>query len=92
VIGEIKKLMNKSPFNLSVPYWFAYGIASVIEFSARIRGKPTILDRQKMKELREQYWTASNQKLSSQLGFSPGLSVEQGLRITYDWYKENQWF
>jgi nucleoside-diphosphate-sugar epimerase len=91
VIGEIKKLMDKKPFDLSVPYWFAYGIASVIEFVARVRGKPTILDRQKMKELKEQYWTASNQKLRSQLGFSPKLSIEQGLRITYDWYKENLW-
>jgi dihydroflavonol-4-reductase len=91
VIEEIKTLMNKNAFNVSVPYWFAYSIASVIELTARIRGKPTILDRQKMKEIKEQYWTATNRKLKSQIGFSPKLFLEQGLKITYDWYKGNQW-
>lgn len=91
VIGEIKKLMDKRPINLSVPYSVAYGIASIIEFVSRMRGKPTILDRQKMKELREQYWTASNQKIKTQLGFSPKISIEDGLRITLEWYKENNW-
>jgi nucleoside-diphosphate-sugar epimerase len=91
VIEIIKKLMGKKPLNLSVPYSVAYGVASMIELTARIRRKPTILDREKMKEIREHYWTASNQKLKKQLGFSPKLSLEEGFEITYDWYKKNSW-
>jgi len=91
VIKIMKKLIGKKAMNLSVPYSVAYVVASFIELTARIRRKPTILDRQKMKEIREQYWTASNQKLKTQLGFSPILSVEEGLEITYNWYKKNSW-
>lgn len=91
VIEIIKSLMNKKALNLSVPYMVAYVVASVIELGARIRRKPTILDREKMKEIREHYWTASNQKLEKQLGFSPKLSLEEGFEITYEWYKQNSW-
>lgn len=91
IIEIMKKLMGKKAMNLSVPYSVAYGVASFIELAARIRRKPTILDRQKMKEIREQYWTASNQKLKSQLEFSPKLSVEDGLKNTFQWYRENNW-
>lgn len=91
VVGEIKKMMSKKPVNLSVPYPVAYGIASIIEFGALLRGKPTILSRQKMLEIREPYWTASNQKIKTELGFSPKLKLEEGLEITYRWYKENHW-
>ena len=91
VIEIMKKLVGKKALNLSVPYSVAYGVASVIELIARIRRKPTILDRQKMKEIREQYWTASSQKFKTQLGFSPQLSVEEGFEITYKWYKKNLW-
>jgi dihydroflavonol-4-reductase len=91
VIGEIGKLMNKNPLNLPVRYSVAYGIASIIEFIARIRGKPTILDRQKMKEIREQFWTASNRKMKMELGFGPKIYLDDGLRITLEWYKNNNW-
>jgi nucleoside-diphosphate-sugar epimerase len=91
IIEIIKKLVGKKAMNLSVPYSVAYGVASFIELAARIRGKPTILDRQKMKEIREQYWTASNQKLKAQLGFSPKLSMEEGFKNTFQWYRENNW-
>lgn len=91
IIGEIKSLMGRKPLNLSVPYSVAYGIASFIELVARMRGKPTILDRQKMKEIREQYWMASNVKMKTELGFSPKISLEDGLRITLEWYRENNW-
>ena len=91
IIEIMKKLVGKKALNLSVPYTVAYGVASVIELTARIRRKPTILDREKMKEIREQFWTASNHKLRSQLGFSPKLSAEEGLKITYNWYKKSSW-
>ncbi len=91
VVEEIKELMDKKPINLSVPYSVAYGIASIIEFGSRMRGQSTILNRQKMKELREQYWTVSNQKMKKELGFWPKLTLEEGLKITLDWYRGYKW-
>lgn len=91
IVGLIKDIMGKRTIDLSVPYAVAYGIASFTEAAAKLRGKATILNRQKMQEIRQPYWTVSNQKMKAQLKFSPQLSLQQGIRITLEWYRQNGW-
>jgi nucleoside-diphosphate-sugar epimerase len=91
VINSLKKIMKKNAFSISVPYPVAYGVAFVIEVFSTLRKKPSILSRQKMKEIQEPFWVISNQKIKSELGYSSKVSLEEGLKMGYDWYKEQNW-
>jgi nucleoside-diphosphate-sugar epimerase len=91
VVNKLSKIMHKKPITLPIPTSLAYGVSAAIELWANIRKQPTILNRQKIREVTEPFWTISNRKIRTELGFIPKLSLEDGLRITVEWYKENGW-
>jgi nucleoside-diphosphate-sugar epimerase len=53
--------------------------------------KPTILNLEKCKDLTQKYWTCSIEKAKRELGFTENIGIEEGLRITIDWYKKQGW-
>jgi len=91
VVNKLSEIMNKKPITLPIPTNMAYGVSAAIELWANIRNKPTILNRQKIREVTEPYWTISNHKIKTELGFSPKISLEEGLRMSVEWYRENGW-
>lgn len=91
VIEILQKLMDKKVINIPVPYPVAYSVSAVIEAFSHISGKPTILNRQKMREVSAGYWIASTQKIQEQLGYASQFSLYEGLKNTLKWYRENGW-
>ncbi|NOX37348.1 MAG: NAD-dependent epimerase/dehydratase family protein [Calditrichaeota bacterium] len=87
----LQQIIGKKAVTLSIPYPIAYGAAAIIEAVAYLRRKPTILNRQKMREVRQPYWGISNRKIKQQLGFRQSISLEEGLRQTFQWYLEQGW-
>ena len=57
----------------------------------KIRKDPSILNRQKFEELKQDGWVADTQKAQEILGFTPQYSLPEALHETIDWYKTNQW-
>jgi nucleoside-diphosphate-sugar epimerase len=91
VIDILQKLMNKKVLNIPVPYPLAYSFGAVLEAVAHLSGKPTILNRQKIREVNAKYWVASPRKIREQLGYTSLLSLEEGLKNTLEWYREHKW-
>ena len=91
VVAILQKVMHKKVLNIPIPYSLAYGFGGVMELVAKIQGKPSILSRQKIREVNAGYWAFSNRKIKEQLGFEAQMSLEDGLRETYQWYVENGW-
>ncbi len=91
ITGLLQRIMGKKTLTLSIPYPIAYGAAAIIEAVAYLQRKPTILNRQKMHEVRQPYWGISNLKIRQQLGFQQAISLEEGLRQTLQWYLEQDW-
>ncbi|MDZ7344951.1 MAG: NAD-dependent epimerase/dehydratase family protein [candidate division KSB1 bacterium] len=85
------RVMQKKTIEITVPERVAPVVAAVAELGAQITGKPALLNFDKVKEMREHYWVCSGEKAKQQLGFTPALSVEEGLRQTYWWYRDNGW-
>ncbi len=91
VVELLQKIMHKKVLNIPIPYSLAYGFGGVMELVAKIQGKPSILSRQKIREVNAGYWAFSNRKIKEQLGFETQISLEDGLREAYQWYVENGW-
>lgn len=91
LIRMIAEIMNKSFITLPLPFPVASATAGVIEFFSRLSGTPTILNRQKMLEVKEKYWLCSPQKAIRRWGYQPRYPTAEALKITYDWYKAHGW-
>ncbi len=78
-------------FNFKFPLPLAYLVSLGAEVMGKIRKDPSILNRQKFKELKQDGWVADTRKAKEKLGFSPQYPLREALYETIDWYKTNHW-
>ena len=84
-------LIHKKGFHISVPIFLMKIVAAVSESIAALSGKPALVNRQKVIEMEQDYWTCSAEKARQQLGFVNEINLEQGIAETLNWYKEHKW-
>ena len=77
--------------DISIPVAAAYGIGLVSELAALFRSRPALTNRQKIREAVQRSWLCSTAKAEAELGFRHTTSLEQGMRITWQWYRDNNW-
>jgi dihydroflavonol-4-reductase len=65
--------------------------AMVSEFLAKMGNKTPLLDRQRMIDLRQSSWTASSERFFNHYSFQPRLDLNQGMKRTCAWYKQQGW-
>jgi nucleoside-diphosphate-sugar epimerase len=76
---------------IKVPVWMGYAIGAASEAAGLIRGKPTIMNRQKVREAAQRSWTCDLGKTEADLGFRARVPLEQGLAAAWKWYRQNSW-
>ncbi|RMH77239.1 MAG: NAD-dependent epimerase/dehydratase family protein [Calditrichaeota bacterium] len=91
VIAILQRLMQRRARTIAIPYPVAYAFAGILELAARVQRKPTILNRQKIREVSCPYWVISNEKIRRELGYASQFTLEEGLRNTLEWYRAEGW-
>lgn len=76
---------------IKVPVWAGYLIGLAAETAGLVSGKATIINRQKVREAVQQYWTCDLDRIRADLGFRAATPLEQGMSETWKWYRENGW-
>jgi 2-alkyl-3-oxoalkanoate reductase len=76
---------------LALPTAALWPVCAFEEWRAGLRGKANVLSRQKYPELRAAAWTCDPSLLRQSLGFACPTTLEQGIRRTLAWYRENRW-
>lgn len=61
-----------------------------VEAYGRARGKAVMLTREKATMLSHS-WVCESAKTRADLGWTPQVSLREGLKLTADWYRENGW-
>ncbi|RMH73611.1 MAG: NAD-dependent epimerase/dehydratase family protein [Gemmatimonadetes bacterium] len=84
VMGKRKGISVKIPEIL--PKWVAQTSMGLAKFT----DKPALLNEQKINEIKQPYWTVSPQKAIADFGFRP-RSIEEGCRLTVQWYRNEKW-
>ena len=68
------------------------GFAAMIsEFLAKMSNRVPLIDRQRMIDLRQSSWTASSERFFDHYSFQPQFDLNQGLKQTCAWYKQQGW-
>ena len=87
ISGELKK----RPLPLRVTFFLLDVVAIFTEAIAKFTGEPATLNRQKMIDLKQQYWICDSTKAEKEIGYCAKHPLEKGIEETARWYLDNGW-
>lgn len=86
-----KELNKKIVIPICIPLIVLKGISFVAEKIALFSGKCSTLNRDKYHIMKQRNWVCDISSLQEELDFTPQYTLEQGVKETICWYKENGW-
>jgi nucleoside-diphosphate-sugar epimerase len=87
----LAKIFERRVRSIALPRSLAYGVAIAAEASAALFGKPPVINRDKVRDLSQVSWGCSIERAKRELGYSQRVPLEEGLRGTIDWYRQEGW-
>ncbi len=84
-------VMGVDPLRLPVPHVALYPVCLFQEAGARLTGRASMMNLQKIPEYAAPGWVASTAAASEELDFVAGTDLAEGVRLTYEWYAEHGW-
>lgn len=91
-VGEITgRIMGKRVLRLRVPEFGVYAIAGVSELFGMFSRKPVLLNFEKARDIVQDAWTCDITKAKTELGYRETMTLEEGVRNTVAWYREQGW-
>ena len=76
---------------ITAPVWLLRIVTFVGEYIGRMTGKVSALNNDKYNILRQRNWRCDIQPAVSELGYRPQVKLQEGVRRSIKWYKENGW-
>lgn len=90
--GDItSKVLDKKALKIKIPHSILYSLAAVSEFFALFKKQATIFNIEKARDMVQPAWTCDWKKAERDFGFVQEISLEEGIKRTIDWYKDNNW-
>ena len=84
-----KTLHGGSPV-FKLPHPLLYMTAKISGLCEQIFKTPPLISGQTLKNLRKYYWLYSGNKIQRELGFTPKINFEAGMKRIIDWYQDNK--
>ncbi len=86
-----RELGNPWWIRLTAPIWLLRVITFCGEYIGRWTGKVTALNNDKYHIMKQRNWRCDIKPAKEELGYEPKVQLEEGVRRTVKWYKENKW-
>lgn len=91
IMAKVAVMAGKRARTIVLPKWLLYGLAGISEAVSVFQSNPAVLNIEKVRDLVQKSWVCSPKKLEEHIGFRTQVSIEDGLRRTFEWYKEYGW-
>ncbi|MFZ1292068.1 MAG: NAD(P)-dependent oxidoreductase [Melioribacteraceae bacterium] len=91
VSDAMEKAIGKKALRIRIPHFIVYivgGISHLINYFAK---KPATFNWEKSKDFVQENWTCDISKAKKDFGYTQNISLEDGMKSTVDWYRENKW-
>jgi len=85
------KALRRDPLLVSVPGRLARAVALGFETVAALRHTSTSLNRERVLELAQRRWVCDPSRAITELGFTPRITIAQGIPETVAWYRDARW-
>ena len=86
-----RELGNPWWIRITAPIWLLRIITFFGEFAGHITGQVTALNNDKYNIMRQRNWRCDIKPALQELGYKPKVKLEEGVRRSIQWYKENKW-
>lgn len=86
-----RALGGKRVFPVRVPIWMVAMVCAVAEKIGALRGRPSTLNSDKLRILRQRNWCCSTRKAADDFGFASSTPLADGVKATVDWYRKEGW-
>ncbi|HAK95158.1 MAG TPA: hypothetical protein DCM87_09200 [Planctomycetes bacterium] len=91
VVAAMASALGTRPRPLRVPRWVLLPAAMLSRLRGTITGRPSIFNRDKVREIAHAHWTCSGARAARELGFAPARTLREGIAQTAAWYREQGW-
>jgi len=85
------ELGNPWWIRITAPIWLLRIITFFGEFVGHLTGQVTALNNDKYNIMRQRNWRCDIEPARQELGYQPKVKLEEGVRRSIQWYKENKW-
>ena len=85
-----KKILHKKAFRFHIPMPLVKVLAYYLETTNGWMNKPAVINREKLQELAARNWNCDISKAKKELNFNPLFNLEEGLKDSIKWYKQNK--
>ena len=86
----VKSGLHKKTISIVLPISLIRALAFITEGVGKLSGRVPILNKERLKEFEASNWSVDASEMVS-LGYLPQYGLEEGLKNTIDWYKEQGW-
>jgi nucleoside-diphosphate-sugar epimerase len=80
--------MDTKAIRLRIP---AFAMKLFAKVSEQVAHGATIINSDKLREIKHSHWTCNSKKAENELGFIPRVTLKEGIKWTADWYKIQKW-
>lgn len=87
IVREISLALNTRAVRLRLPL----ALMPVLAVIAQKIDKKGIINADRVRDFKFNNWTCDPGKAEEELGFSPGITLEEGIKWTADWYRTQRW-
>jgi nucleoside-diphosphate-sugar epimerase len=86
-----QELGNPWWIRITAPLWLLRIITFFGEYVGHLTGKVTALNNDKFHIMRQRNWRCDIEPARQELGYEPQVKLEEGVRRSIKWYKDNKW-
>ena len=86
-----RELGNPWLLRIKAPIWLLRVITFFGEYAGRLTGRVTALNNDKYNIMKQRNWRCDITPAMTELGYKPHYTLDEGVRLTVKWYKDNGW-
>jgi nucleoside-diphosphate-sugar epimerase len=91
VIDAIASSLDVRVHKVKLPRAVLPAVGYLGDGISKIMDKTSMINRDKVKELRYSEWVCNITKAKRSLGFAPRVRIKEGIKWTADWYRIHRW-
>jgi nucleoside-diphosphate-sugar epimerase len=84
-------LGRKRVLKIRIPLFVLKMVSLAAEMCSKLTGKPSTLNRDKYKIMKQRDWTCDSFPLEQDLGFRAEYKLKRGIEESISWYRTNDW-
>lgn len=86
-----QEMGTKGVLHIKAPLWVLRVISTCAEWFSHLTKKPSTLNSDKYKIMKQRNWLCDTTPIEKELGFSIDYDLKRGTAETIKWYKDNKW-